>query len=117
MHPMADETNELLGRLLREVVETRQTLGERIDTVEIKIETFRSEMLGHVDELYRRIDRLETEYQAIRAALGRIEQSIAEDSVRRDALRRQLGELKERIADLELRLAQLEHESGDAHEA
>lgn len=114
---MADETNELLARLLREVVDGRETLGERIDTVEIKIETFRSEMLGHVDELYRRIDRLETEYQAIRAALGRIEQSIAEDSVRRDALRRQLGELRERIAELELRLADLEHEADESHDA
>ena len=114
---MADETNELLARLLREVVDTRETLRERIDTVEIKIETFRSEMLGHVDELYRRIDRLETEYQSIRAALGRIEQSIAEDTVRRDALRRQLGELRERVADLELRLTHLERDADESHDA
>ena len=33
----------------------------------------RQKMLGHFDEVYRRFDRLEQEYQAITQALRRIE--------------------------------------------
>lgn len=72
----------MMARLLREVVQTRHALQERIDSVEVKIEAGRSEVIGHLDEAYRRFDRLETEYQAIRSSLTRIEQAVAEDGDR-----------------------------------
>lgn len=114
---VADEPGDLVGRLFREIVQMRQSLEERIDSVEIKVGSLRSEMLGHFDEIYRRLDRLETEYQAIRAGVTRLEQALAEDTVRREALRRQIGELKERVADLEERLARLEEGTDSSHDA
>jgi len=33
----------------------------------------KSEMMGYMDDIYRRFDRLENEYQALRAAFQRLE--------------------------------------------
>lgn len=68
----------MTARLLREVVQTRHALQERIDSVEVKIEAGRSEVIGHLDEAYRRFDGLEREYQVTHASLTRIEQAVAE---------------------------------------
>lgn len=67
---MADEPNDMLGRILREVIESRRALEERIDAVEVRLESFRSEALGHFDAVYRRFDSLQDEYQALRAESG-----------------------------------------------
>jgi chromosome segregation ATPase len=65
-------------------------------------------MLGHLDEIYRRFERLEQEYQAITQALRRIEATVAGESRRRELLERDLAELKGNVAALQARIAALE---------
>jgi len=63
-------------------------------------------MLDGFDGVYKRIERLEMEYQAIRAGLYRLEQQVANLNERMDkvALRSELEELKARVAELEKQL-------------
>jgi predicted nuclease with TOPRIM domain len=93
---MADELYDVLTRFHREVVipDMQRMIGE-----------VRSEVLSHFDTLYKRLDRLESEYQALRAAVIRIEEKLD-----RTALRSELLELKARVATLEEKIAELENE-------
>jgi chromosome segregation ATPase len=65
-------------------------------------------MLGHFDEVYRRLERLEQEYQAITQALRRIEAGLADERGRREILERDLSELKQRVAALQARIEEIE---------
>src|ERR1700739_3520486 len=59
----------------RQFTELRQEGGHlRQDVGEL-----RREMLGHFDEVYRRLERLEQEYYAITQALRRIEAGLADE--------------------------------------
>ena len=60
MLPMSDDLLNVLTRFHREVVVPDI---ERI--VEAKITPFREEMLANFDAVFRRLDRLESEYQAL----------------------------------------------------
>jgi hypothetical protein len=65
---MANELFDTLMLFYREIIEPRfDQLTERIDGMVTK-----SEMMGYMDDIYGRFDRLETEYQALRAAFGRL---------------------------------------------
>lgn len=70
----------------------------------------RSEMLSFMDDIYKRFDRLESEYQALSAAVNRLEERMAavEQKLDRMALRSELVELKEQVSQLEQRIAALE---------
>jgi chromosome segregation ATPase len=103
--------------LTRELADTRQALEVRIDGVERKLDAFREETLGHFDEIYRRLERLETEYHAISAALIRVEKMISEERSDREELKREVESLKSRLAELEKRLADLEAELRDTEDA
>jgi len=46
------------------------------------------DILGHFDHLYRRLERLEQEYQAIVEGLRRIEALLTDEKVRREELER-----------------------------
>ena len=48
-------------------------MGRRFAEADRRADETRQEMLDHCDEVYRRFDRLEQEYQAITQALRRIE--------------------------------------------
>jgi len=65
-------------------------------------------MLGHFDEIYRRLDRLEQEYQAITQGLRRIEAGLADELGRRAILERDLAELKRQVAALQTRIEDIE---------
>ena len=92
----------------RRFVEMRgEIAGLRGEVTEV-----RREMLGHFDELYRRLERLEQEYFAITQALRRIEARLADDGSRREILERELTELKEHVAALQLRIEDLEQRLG-----
>ena len=73
---------------------------------------FRRETNGHFDAIYKRLDRLESEYHALTAAVQRLEERMAavEQKLDRMALRSELLELKAQVATLEERIAQLESE-------
>ena len=79
-----------------------EALAERVDA------GFR-DVLGHFDELYRRLERLEQEYQFIVHALRRIEGALADDQGRREVLERGMAELREQVALLKARLDDLDH--------
>jgi DNA repair exonuclease SbcCD ATPase subunit len=87
-------------------------VGRRFDTVDQQITELRREMLGHFDEIYRRLDRLEQEYHAITQALRRIEAGLADESGRREILERDLATLKQLVTTLQSRIDDLEQRLG-----
>jgi predicted nuclease with TOPRIM domain len=70
-------------------------------------EQFR-EILGHFDELYRRLERLEAEYFAIVQTLRRIETLVASEQAQRAVLEQSVDQLRRQIADLQARLDAVE---------
>ena len=83
-------------------------VDRRLDTVEAQISALRHDMLGHFDAIYRRLERLEQEYQAITQALRRIEALLADEQGRHAILERDLAELKQHVAGLQQRIDELE---------
>ena len=86
-------------------------IDHRFDAVDRRFdaqeERFR-EILGHLEAIYGRLERLEQEYHAIVEGLRRIETILTEERGRREVLERGLAELKERVALLQARIDELE---------
>jgi hypothetical protein len=72
---MAEELYGVLMRFHREVVvpDIERIVDDRIGSVDGRVAGLRNETLTHFDEVYKRFDRLETEYQALSAAVKRLE--------------------------------------------
>jgi uncharacterized membrane-anchored protein YhcB (DUF1043 family) len=85
-----------------------EAIDRRFETMERKFDDFRAEMLGHFDELYRRLERLEQEYQAVTQALRRIEALLADERGRREIVERDLAALRENLAVLRARIDEIE---------
>lgn len=68
--------------------------------------------IGHLDEIYRRLERLEQEYYAIAQQLRRIEAALTDESGRREMLERDLAALKEQMVVLQFRIAEIERHLG-----
>jgi chromosome segregation ATPase len=92
---------EFLGQQFTEI-------DRRFDKVDGQIAELRREMLGHFDELYRRLERLEQEYQAITQGLRRIEARLADESGQREIVARDLAELKQQVTALQSRIEDIE---------
>src|SRR3990170_5728928 len=92
---------DFLGRQFTEI-------DRRFDEMGGQLAELRRDMLGHFDEIYRRLDRLEQEYQAITQALRRIEAGLADELGRREIIERELAELKQRVAALQSRIEDIE---------
>ena len=106
---------QFLGRQFAEVDRRFDLVAGRFDQINLRfdhvdgqIAELRREMLGHFDEIYRRLERLEQEYHAITQGLRRIEARLADESGRREILVRDLAELKEHIAALQSRIEDIE---------
>jgi chromosome segregation ATPase len=84
------------------------TLERRFVVLEHRVEDGFREVVGHLDTIYGRLERLEQEYQAIVAGLRRIEALLADEIGRRELVERGLAELRERIALLQARLDEVE---------
>ena len=92
-----------------EVIDRRfDAMDRRFDALEGKFDAFRAEVLGHFDAIYRRLERLEQEYQAITQALRRIEARLVDERTRREMLERDLATLRENMAVLNARIADIE---------
>ncbi len=78
-----------------------------IETVRAEIGALatRTEMLSHVDGLYVVSKRLETEYYALMAAVGRLEKQMAEQIADRSEVRSELLDLKNQVSQLNDRIA------------
>src|SRR2546428_10121241 len=85
-----------------------ETMDRHFDTIDRRFDELRAELLGHFDEIYRRLERLEQEYHAITQALQRIEAMLADERVRRDILERDLATLRENVAVLNARIEDIE---------
>ena len=90
-------------------------IDRRFDAVDRRFdaqdERFR-EILGHLEAIYGRLERLEQEYHAIVEGLRRIEMILTDERARREILERGLAELKDRMAILQARIDQLERRLG-----
>ncbi len=85
-----------------------ESIDRRFETIDRRFDELRQEILGHFDEVYRRLERLEEEYQAITQALRRIEALLADERVRREILERDLATLRENVAVLSARIEDIE---------
>jgi chromosome segregation ATPase len=81
-----------------------EAIDRRFDASDRRFAEFRQEILGHFDEIYRRLERLEQEYHAITQALRRIEALLADERGRREILERDLETLRENVAILKARI-------------
>jgi len=109
-----DEDQQLIHFLGRKVAESDrrfEAIDHRCDRGEATRgehdERFR-ELLDHFDQIYRRLERLEQEYQAILQGLRRIENLLSDERGRREVLERALEELKRQAAALQARIQELE---------
>ena len=102
-----DEYRDLVDFLGRQFT----AVDRRFDAIERRLdahnERFR-EILGHLEAIYGRLERLEQEYYAIVEGLRRIEGILTDERARREVLERGLADLKERVALLQVRIDELE---------
>ena len=87
-------------------------IDRQFETIDGRLGELRRDVLGHFDELYRRLERLEQEYQAITHALRRIESALADELGRREILERDLAALKSQLAALQSRIEVIEQQLG-----
>ena len=108
---VATRTNDEYSQLIEFLGRKFEEIDRRFDRVEAKLaehdERF-GEILGHFDHLYKRLERLEQEYQAILEGLRRLESLLTDDKGKRELLERALEELKRHVAALQIRLEALE---------
>jgi phage shock protein A len=102
---MAEDLLRVLTRFHREVV-----LPDLERVVEGRLAPLREEMLANFDAVFKRLDRLESEYTALSAAVARIEKRLegVDQKIDKLALRAELLELKERVHALEQKIADIE---------
>jgi chromosome segregation ATPase len=87
-------------------------LQQRVAALETRIDEGFCKCFGHFDAVYRRLERLEQEHQAIVEALRRLEALWGSDRAQREVIERDLAELRERVALLQARLDDLERRLG-----
>lgn len=108
---MASEYPQLIAFIGErfEIIERRfEAIDRRFDAMDRRFDELRAEMLGRFDEIYRRLERLEQEYQAITQTLRRIEALLADERARREILERDLATLRENVAVLNARIEDIE---------
>ena len=78
------ERFETIDRRFEAIDRRFEAIDRRFDAMDRRFDEFRVEILGHFDELYRRLERLEQEYVAITQALRRIEAVLLDEGARRE---------------------------------
>ena len=106
---------ELLGTKFAEIDRRLTGVDRRFDESDRRIDSLAGrqeegfrKILGHFDELYRRLERLEAESFAIVQALRRIETLIGSERAQREVLGQSVDHLRRQIADLQARLDAVE---------
>jgi predicted nuclease with TOPRIM domain len=94
-------SQEILSALRR----LEGNLTERFDR---RFDEFRLEMNSRFDAIEARLERLETEYQMITAALRRIEDRLESHDRDRERLRAEVADLKARMSQLSDRVQSIE---------
>jgi chromosome segregation ATPase len=107
-----DRRFEAIDRRFEAIDRRFDAIDRRFEAADQRFAEFRLEILGHFDELYRRLERLEQEYHAITQALRRIEALLADERGRREILERDLAALRENVALLRARIDDIERRLG-----
>ena len=97
-----------IGSRFTEIGSRFTETDRRIDRLAVRQEEQFREILAHFDELYRRLERLESEYFAIVQTLRRIETLIGSEQAQREVLGQSVDYLRRQIADLQARLDAVE---------
>ncbi|HVT05444.1 MAG TPA: hypothetical protein VHL58_18950 [Thermoanaerobaculia bacterium] len=102
---MAEDLLTVLTRFHREIV-----VPDLERVVDTRIAPLSEEMLTNFDAVFQRLERLDSEYHSLSAAMKRLEERMitVDQKIDKLALRSELVELRERVVALEQRLAQLE---------
>jgi chromosome segregation ATPase len=103
---------EFLGPRFEEIDGRFAQMDRRFTELHEELAELRREMLGHFDEIYRRLERLEQEHQAITQALRRIEAGLADERGRREILERDLRTLRQQVTSLQARIEEIEERLG-----
>ena len=74
---MSEELFSVLMRFHHEIVVP--DIERIVGRVDVKVDALRDEMLSNFDAVYKRFDRLEDEYQALTAAVRRIEEQPGDE--------------------------------------
>jgi chromosome segregation ATPase len=112
----SDEYAELisfLGRKFDAIGDRFAAMDRRFDGIEEKLtehDVRFQEVLGHLENIYGRLERLEQEYQAILEGVRRIERLIGDERVKREEVERGLELLKRQVAALQGRIEALEQQ-------
>ena len=102
------ERFEAIDRHFETIDHRFETIDHRFDAMDRRFDELRAEILGHFDELYRRLERLEQEYVAITQALRRIEAVLLDEGARRERLEQDVASLRENLAVLRARVDDIE---------
>jgi polyhydroxyalkanoate synthesis regulator phasin len=107
---MMDDVLPLLARFHREVLlpDFQRVVTEAVGGLEERVDARFRDVFGHFDALHQRIDRLETEYQMIVAALRRLEDAASTQAAGKDTLRADLAALRARVDTLQEQVRVLE---------
>lgn len=101
---------EVLGERFEAIDRRFAGIDQRFGDLGHALAELRADMLGHFDELYRRVERVEQEYHAVTQALRRIEALLVDERGRRQILERDLSILREHVALLEPRISEIERQ-------
>jgi chromosome segregation ATPase len=109
MSPMSDQpiTLAMLAQFHRDVL-----LPDMHRVFEVQFERLVKprfdEIDGHFDAIYHKLDKLETEYESLKAGVKRVEERVDRVDVRLEALERQYQDLLAAVNRLEERLSRVE---------
>ena len=103
-----DQRFEAIDRRFAMIDRRFETFDRRFEALDQRLDELRGDILGHFDEVYRRLERLEQEYQAITQTLRRIEALLADERARREILERDLATLRDNVAVLNARIEDIE---------
>lgn len=103
-----DQRFDSIDRRFESVGQRFESMDRRVETIDRRFDELRAELLGHFDEIYRRLERLEQEYHAITQALRRIEALLVDERVRREILEHDLATLRDNVAVLNARIEDIE---------
>ena len=103
-----DRRCEAIDRRFEAIDRRFDAMDRHFEAIDHRFDELRAEILGHFDELYRRLERLEQEYVAITQALRRIEAVLLDEGARRERLEQDVASLRENLAVLRVRIDDIE---------
>ena len=120
---ISDTFNEFFGKVIEprfDRIESyiQKQIEPRFDKIDKKLEENDrkfNDLLNHFDQIYNRLDRLETEYFTITAGLQRVEKQLVgieekldKEIAIRERLEGEISDLKQRVVVLQMKIEEIE---------